>query len=1727
MRDTNGNVLANAQVGLNVVGTTIGANTTTDSQGRYNAFLTLNNGLVAGDLNFNVVYETKTGKATTTLRQRFNATVNVLNELSVELVLDASAATLDQSTASRAAFSGTVRNSNSGYGLPGATLVIRGVDDDADLGTLCTTTTNDAGEYTCGSSFQTEAPLTVEYVVSLANTPLTDPISATYRLLPGTEFANSYLRDITVAPTTVRLHGKVTELTSRPLNRATFEVLSPVAATVQTDDQGDYELFFALPPGISNGTVNYRVSYGNVQQTGTQDLSNLTAGALNILPAVNTALPFTARSIVLQGTITNAVLPELRAGIRVQISTAERGTVCDVLTNSQGIYRCTVNLENDAPFTASYRVAGEPALVNGQPFVLALTIDNADINLQLPQAGGERVFDYDFTASPTVVRLTGVVQNEQGTLLQNATITLSGLSEATATTDANGTYTIVSIAATDTLSGELQLQGSFGNRSGVATVPANLTARAINEFSQNLTLQPPPGDGTAPPTARTLYFQGRVTSNQVAGTTLPVDGAQVVVRTPDDPDTAWCETTTNAQGYYTCPVQVTSADPFAVQIDVTQRGNASFVTDITSIPPAGGVASLVRNFTVEPTLLYFFGKVTGDGETPLANATVTVNDRGSTTTRNNGTYSIYLFEDNGTTGGTITYRVRSGSDTVIETGDYSVSADTITLIERDLTLTGRELVFTGQVIHELVPALPMSRLQVEVINPDVGTLCTTTTRNDATYTCKARITWDDPFPIIYRMSGDWGTFEIDGYVNYVPPAGTSIDYPLTLFVAPTTLKLDVGLTGTDGTPLANRWVTIGGDASAELTSDAGGDFSTYLLFGADADTATLALRVSHPSNSLTDQIVVPLTPGDLTEYEEQVIFPALRVLGTVTNGADPLSGATVRLSGAANAQTTTASDGTYGSTVLFSTGTTTATFTVRVENNGLTVVQPISMPIQPTQFNQRTVDIAFTVRRLTIQGRVVNAYNTNVGIPSQRVIVRADGIGEWCATWTNTNGEYTCPAIDVTGDTFAYTVAVAGVWGSTEESYTVSGAAMPDAGAAGTVSNNTVVQANTLRLYGKITNQNGTALNGAIIEVSGDGYARVTSNAAGNYEAWLVFAPDTTSANLSLRFSYGSVSLGNSTQQEVNLTVPLQTDQLNERQEDIVFALRRLNMNGSVTHELSNALTFWRQGTRVELRAPGIGLFCTYSYRSNNSPSTYTCPPVDTTRDTFPYSITVRGEWGSRVFEREIGSAEMPGDGEQATFTDDLTIRTTILRLYGTVTAPDSTPFANATVQLSGDATGYATTDASGTYEMLVMLPTDASSADLRLQVQSGISAPSFYREFTIDPLAPGGPDNLNEYEQSVVLEERQLWISGAIVNEFGPTMNLQGMRYELSAPGLEGWCSGTIWYDTDTQTNRYSCNQVTIISNPFDVIGTISDDWGETVLTYRIDDSAPPPNGLPPVGQSANVTLNLTARATTLRLSGVVRDDEGNPVPNATVRATGPHLFIDADNTPGVATTDATGAYEMDVILRSNQTDPLIVFEIMANNATERFSRDLPTLADYQYHEVTNDFALSERSLVLITNITDPNTSKPLFGNYATVTSPQLGNLCQIWTSSGRQGFETLICDRMLPLDAPFDVTVTVNGEWGTDTRTITIDPGSGSGEVKRTISIEPDLTSVLVSGTVLDGPVPRSPTIRSNSWASNRSARSSTQWSRSTIATPEPTHRAALAIGSTCYPVRSRTAP
>lgn len=39
-----------------------------------------------------------------------------------------------------------------------------------------------------------------------------------------------------------------------------------------------------------------------------------------------------------------------------------------------------------------------------------------------------------------------------------------------------------------------------------------------------------------------------------------------------------------------------------------------------------------------------------------------------------------------------------------------------------------------------------------------------------------------PFPIFYVVSGIWGTAEIEGFVSYLPPIGSSTDYPRTLAV---------------------------------------------------------------------------------------------------------------------------------------------------------------------------------------------------------------------------------------------------------------------------------------------------------------------------------------------------------------------------------------------------------------------------------------------------------------------------------------------------------------------------------------------------------------------------------------------------------------------------------------------------------------------------------------------------------------------------------------------------------------------------------------------------------------------------------------------------------------------------------------------------------------------------------------------------------------------------------
>jgi hypothetical protein len=174
-------------------------------------------------------------------------------------------------------------------------VTISGTGAAANLGTICTATTDESGAYSCAAVGVFPQSLPIKLETSLGGAPIGVLASTTCSVTQGLSSNNQCTRDLLVSPTTMMFSGTVTDLSGRRLNDATFEVLSPVTKSVQTDANGAYSLRLALPSTLRNGTLRYRAVYQGLVTTGELPFTNLLVEQSNNLGQLSAVIQLMGR----------------------------------------------------------------------------------------------------------------------------------------------------------------------------------------------------------------------------------------------------------------------------------------------------------------------------------------------------------------------------------------------------------------------------------------------------------------------------------------------------------------------------------------------------------------------------------------------------------------------------------------------------------------------------------------------------------------------------------------------------------------------------------------------------------------------------------------------------------------------------------------------------------------------------------------------------------------------------------------------------------------------------------------------------------------------------------------------------------------------------------------------------------------------------------------------------------------------------------------------------------------------------------------------------------------------------------------------------------------------------------------------------------------------------------------------------------------------------------------
>ncbi|MBI5074886.1 MAG: carboxypeptidase regulatory-like domain-containing protein [Nitrospirae bacterium] len=302
------------------------------------------------------------------------------------------------------------------------------------------------------------------------------------------------------AVVTYSISGTVT-LGGNPLSGVTMTLSGAASSSTTTDASGNYSF-----SGLANG--NYTVTPSRTGYTFTPVNRAVTVSGANVTGQNFTAQASTATysisgSVATSGGIGPGGGP--LSGVTMTLSGAASGTTT---TNASGNYSFT------GLATGNYTVTPAKPGNTFTPVNRAVTVSGANVTGQ----------NFTAQASTATYSISGTVTSG-GSPLSGVSITLSGASSGTTTTNASGNYTFTGLA-----------NGNYAVTPGLAGYTFTPTNRAVTISSANVSGQ----NFTAQASAATYSISGTVTSggNPLSGVTMTLSGA------------ASSTTTTNASGNY-------------------------------------------------------------------------------------------------------------------------------------------------------------------------------------------------------------------------------------------------------------------------------------------------------------------------------------------------------------------------------------------------------------------------------------------------------------------------------------------------------------------------------------------------------------------------------------------------------------------------------------------------------------------------------------------------------------------------------------------------------------------------------------------------------------------------------------------------------------------------------------------------------------------------------------------------------------------------------------------------------------------------------------------------------------------------------------------------------------------------------------------------------------------------------------------------------------------------
>jgi hypothetical protein len=883
--------------------------------------------------------------------------------------------------------SGTVSLSN----LPdarvaGATVLV----SSPQIGRVCEVATNEAGMYSCNVSVvpPNTAQIQLNYrvfgrgVVQERSVMVDTPIN----------FAGAGVnQDFTTSVQRVlRLKGVVSGVGAA---KATVSVSGMAAGSVFAGADGAYELLVPLPDGVNAGRLTYEVVAEDrkAQSAFNVNVDSLALGVSDLtrdITLVSLAEPVSpVRSLapspgkiifsglVLNDLVANTALPGAKVSIRAV--GAITGDVCETFTQVGGGYLCYADVKATQPFKVLVSVSGFGAFTPIEVDVPVIPVAGSDLRLELPS----------LKLRPTTLKLEGLVRGGGRDLpkadLRIVARTASWSREFIGLSREDGRY-LAYIAVPESVVAPIILDYSakaLGVEAKETRQVDSLNPGVLNPRVQDLIVE-----------QRTVVFSGKV-SNQLVPD-APVAFAKVTIKRVTPTIIPICTTMTNAQGLYACEYPILTLEPFTVEYSVSDRGSALLKDVIVSPADGNSIRPLVaKDFVVSPTTLKVSGKATDAQGLALPNVIVAAeigSEVFSGTANARGEYSIAIPLASNVSAGTVklstTYRAPPPltlEATGISTSNFSVpTSGTLVDLAQNVALTvnlDSDKVYLSGLIRSN-SNVDVGGLTLVIRgygnSEDVGVLCTATVSTISHYQCSGQqISRRSRLDLEYRVlrGSELISAVVQQNFDIVPgnPQGNSLEKNVLL--EPTIVQFAGVVTDQTGRSLKNAKVSLTTLSTEEVyTNDEGKYFLNVVLpLGTTNGTATARVRFDQIQGLLANvqleeqSFTVPVgTVTQLPVITTKMPLTTLKVSGVVkqANG-QVVSQARVELKFSitpTNASVTSVEtdvDGKYVAFLLLSSAQTTLNLSLKATDSVNTVNKTVTLPVIAIGPNETVQDI--------------------------------------------------------------------------------------------------------------------------------------------------------------------------------------------------------------------------------------------------------------------------------------------------------------------------------------------------------------------------------------------------------------------------------------------------------------------------------------------------------------------------------------------------------------------------------------------------------------------------------------------------------------------------------------------------------------------------------------------------------------------------------------------------